>query len=89
MTTVSELVPGQIVTNPGGRAVFVASADHPVYLTLRLVVWRMEDLSWCHDALDAHQEVGEADHPSDEERIRRLRPKPGDGLAGAAFDVPS
>lgn len=86
MTTVSELKPGEIVSNPlGQRWCFVAQTEHPVWPALRLVIWRGEDGEWSHDALEAQQDVGESDHADAHTRIRRLRPRNG-GLAGGAFD---
>lgn len=86
MTTVAELLPGEIVYSFGRSACFVARTEHPVWPSLQLVIWRMPDGSWSHDALDARQEVGNSDHADLDTRIARLRPKSGLGLAGGAFD---
>lgn len=59
MATVSDLVPGDIVASGPGRAIFVQRAPHPLYPGLVLVVWRMADGSWSHDALSACQHVGD------------------------------
>jgi hypothetical protein len=63
MSHVYELLPGDVVENDwiGGpkRACFVAQTEHPVWPSLQLVIWRMDDGRWSHDALDARQEVGE------------------------------
>lgn len=78
MTVVAELIPGQIVDGPAGTelesATFVAQTEHPIWPSLRLVVWRLHrDDSWSHDALDARQDVGTARASSAEERHVNLR----------------
>lgn len=74
MTTVAELLPGQIVDGPDGAfwATFVAQTEHPLWPHLRLVVWRVAD-SWSHDALDARQYVGTARASTEDERRTNLR----------------
>lgn len=74
MTRVSELSPGNVVENFGRSAVFVAQTEHPIWPHLRLVIWKMDDGSWSHDALDARQDVGQL-KPWDEpdERMATLR----------------
>jgi hypothetical protein len=68
-----DLIPGDEVTLAGRSAVFIARTDHPLYSILDLVIWRLDDGSWSHDALDPRQEVGEVT-PSDlATRIGRLR----------------
>lgn len=86
MSTIRELEPGEIVTDPlGHRHCFIAQCPHPLYSSLRLVVWRSEDGTWHHDALDARQDVGPSDRADYETRMLRLRPGTR-GLAGEAFD---
>ena len=74
---VADLTPGDLFDVPfrGGTAVFVAQVDpHPIWPYLRLVIWRMGDGSWSHDALDARQDVGEPRLPaSPQERAERVR----------------
>jgi hypothetical protein len=73
---VYDLVPGMVVENPVEPerwGVFVVSCPHPLYSSLRMVVWRMPDGSWSHDALDSRQDVGDARPSSAEERLSNLR----------------
>jgi hypothetical protein len=61
MTTVAELIPGDIVdVLPLSSGTFIARTQHPIWPHLQLVVWRLADSSWSLDALDARQDVGEA-----------------------------
>jgi hypothetical protein len=72
---VADLMPGNIVSIEGiGSATFVAHTEHPLWPHLRLVIWKLDDGTWSHDALDARQEVGTV-NPWDEptERIDNLR----------------
>lgn len=70
---VDELMPGDIVTaGLGEQACFIAQTKHPLWPQLQLVVWRLQDGSWSHDALDSRQVVGEVD-PNREPRTRRDR----------------
>lgn len=63
MTAVHELIPGCKITLPGPdgdlSATFVAQTRHPIWPNLCLVIWRLADGSWSHDALDPRQQVGE------------------------------
>ena len=43
MSTVEELLPGDLVTLGGRRAVLLVSCDHPVWSGVLLTVWRMKD----------------------------------------------
>lgn len=71
---VVDLRPGDVVRLSGGPSgIFISSVRHPVHPTLQLVVWRLEDGTWSHDALDARQVVGDRDDVDDDERGRRLR----------------
>lgn len=77
MTMVKDLVPGDAVWIEwsGGEATFVVATRHPLYAPpLRLVVWKMPDGSWSHDALDERQDVGQVVEPTDararEDRLR-------------------
>jgi len=60
MTTIRELLPGDLVSLPGQSATFIAAAPHPVWPRLMLVIWRLDDGTWSLDALRADQEAGEA-----------------------------
>jgi hypothetical protein len=43
VSTVEELLPGDLVTIGGRRAVFITWCLHPVWEHLRLVIWRLDD----------------------------------------------
>lgn len=75
MTTVAGMTPGDRVSIPGGEgaATFVQRAPHPLYPHLCLVVWRMPDGSWSHDALAAAQDVGEVLPATPDGRRQALR----------------
>jgi hypothetical protein len=77
MATVMELLPGDevsVVAPEGAKtAVFVAETAHPLWPSLRLVVWRLDSGEWSHDALSALQEVGTVRPSSSAERVERLR----------------
>lgn len=75
MTTVSQLMPGDIVADPlGGEHVFVARVPHhPLWPQLSMVIWKLADGTWSHDALDPHQDVGEAKPSTGQDRVERLR----------------
>ena len=76
MSTVEELRPGDLVTNGGMSAVFIARTYHPLFAGFQLVIWRVlgQPEPWSHDALYLNQDVGEIVQPDDaEERTRRLR----------------
>jgi len=70
---VLDLQPGDEVSLPGDSAVFIARTDHPLYIGLDLVIWRLADGSWSHDALNSRQVVGEVTPSTDVGRIDRLR----------------
>jgi hypothetical protein len=72
---IDELTPGDLVTNAGVGmfAVFIARTTHPIWPQLQLVIWRLDDGSWSHDALDARQEVGEISPSNEADRSTRLR----------------
>lgn len=54
-------------------AVYVTQAEHPLYAGLRLVVWRLDDGGWSHDALRPDQDVGTAVDTVPYQRVMRLR----------------
>lgn len=72
---VIELRPGDKVEDPWSRTrhTFVAQCPHPLYAGLRLVIWRLSDGTWSHDALSAQQDVGEPIPSTDAEREDALR----------------
>lgn len=71
--SVNGLQPGDIVSMAGLSATFVQQAEHPIWPGLQLVIWRLPDGSWSHDALDPRQVVGERVEQSDEQRHESLR----------------
>ncbi|MGH9151338.1 MAG: hypothetical protein ACRD03_02805 [Acidimicrobiales bacterium] len=80
--TVADLQPGDRLTmlspfTPGGEqsSTFVQRCQHPIWTSLQLVIWRMDDGTWLHDALDARQGLpGTIDRAYDDaERTARLR----------------
>lgn len=75
MSTVAELIPGDVIDGPLGilSATFVSAAPHPLYASLQLVTWRMSDGEWMHDALHADQHVGEARAATPADREEALR----------------
>ena len=67
-------IPGDFVQSGSNWAVYIARTQHPLYPKLQLVIWRLADGSWSHDALDPRQEVGEViPFDSSEARVARLR----------------
>jgi hypothetical protein len=61
VSRVIDLIPGDVVENddPQGRkGTFIAQAQHPIWPSLRLVLWKMSDGTWSFDALDYYQEIG-------------------------------
>ncbi len=75
VSTVAELRPGDLVSNGGMSAVFVARAQHPLFAGFQLVIWRLlgGPEKWSHDALYLSQDVGEVQPGGADERVRRLR----------------
>jgi len=81
---ISSLIPGDRITHMAtladgcSTAVFVGSMPHPLYMGLRLVIWRMGDGSWSHDALSAQQEIqGVLDPTARKENLRWAFHTPG------------
>jgi hypothetical protein len=73
MTTVRDLLPGDLVTAPGRRpAVFITSCPHPVYHHLLLVIWRLGNGSVRLDALHPDDEVGTVEPIEPAARAERL-----------------
>lgn len=73
MATVAELLPGDLVSQGGMSAVFITHCQHPIWPDLRLVIWRLDDGGWSHDALRHDQEVGVVQPGSQAELAARLR----------------
>jgi hypothetical protein len=62
VTTVAELLPGDVVDLPGSdvTGTYICDTPHPTYPNLRLVVWRLSDGRWSLDALASGQYIGQA-----------------------------
>lgn len=74
MTTVSELIPGdKIQIMDKLSAVFISQTTHPIWPHLQLVIWRLSDWSWAHDALDSRQYIGEVDRLDPVQTTERLK----------------
>lgn len=73
MTALQHLLPGDVVTLADRWAVYVSRCQHPLWPSLQLVIWRMEDGSWSPDALAADQDVGDVLPVAPEQRRNRLR----------------
>jgi hypothetical protein len=73
MSRVSDLTPGDLVFIMDQSAVFIARTQHPLYRGLQLVIWRMTDGIWSHDALDERQDVGQIEPSTAADREQRLR----------------
>jgi hypothetical protein len=76
---VSELVPGMQFTHVpmfGDKPVtFITQCPHPLYHGLQMVIWKMPDGSWSHDALRSDQVLpaGEVIPSNHGERYTNLR----------------
>ena len=55
---VMSLVPGMQIELAGRVGTYVQQARHPIWPHLRLVIWRLADGSWSHDALAGEQDIG-------------------------------
>jgi hypothetical protein len=81
MTAVRDLLPGDLVTAPGGTAaVFLTACPHPVFHHLVLVIWRLPSGSVRLDELHPGDEVGAVDPIEPAARAARLA----DALINAA-----
>jgi hypothetical protein len=69
---VTDLRPGDLVTNGGDSAVHITHTEHPAWPVLQLVVWRLQDGTISLDALSPDQEVGDVTAATLAERIDRL-----------------
>lgn len=74
---VDQLTPGMAFAtkNVDGKnihSVFVGRLDHPLYPTMRMIIWRHDDTKqpWSHAAADPHQDVGT---PIDQPPVDRRR----------------
>lgn len=72
---VIELIPGMRVIDPGKGVshTYVAQCPHPLYTRLQLVIWRMYDGEWSHDALSPGQDVGLVEPFAGDDLERNLR----------------
>jgi hypothetical protein len=80
MSTVRDLLPGDLVTSAPGRPVFITSCPHPVFHHLVLVICRLADGSVHLEALHPDDEVGAVDPIEPAARADRLA----DALINAA-----
>jgi hypothetical protein len=71
---VYDLQPGDLVRVPGieVQGVFITRAEHPTYLGLELVIWKMSNGKMSFDALYANQDIGEIMPSTGKERGERL-----------------
>jgi hypothetical protein len=71
---VMDLSPGDLVTSFRRSACYIQSCAHPLFdRPLQLVIWRLDDGSWSHDALSPEQVVGQVRPATLAERQERLR----------------
>lgn len=71
---VSQLIPGDVIHSFGRNALYISQTNHPIFPGFRLVIWKLDNGSWSHDALDSQQVVGErVQEASAEVRQQRLR----------------
>jgi len=70
---VCDLKPGDVIENIGIRATFITHTAHPLYMALRLVVWRLDTDEYSFDALSLGEEVGKRMEMTFRERISGLQ----------------
>jgi hypothetical protein len=73
MNRVDELIPGDRIQVLGRTSTYVGRLSHPIWKHLQLVIWRMDDGTWSHDALDIRQEVGSIQPTTPEQRMQCLK----------------
>jgi hypothetical protein len=73
MNRVDELIPGDRIQVLAGSSTYVGRLPHPIWKDLQLVIWRMDDGTWSHDALDIRQEVGRILPTTPEQRMQCLK----------------
>jgi hypothetical protein len=75
MSTVRDLLPGDIVTLPGSEVsgVFITADHHATYPGLKLVVWKLSDGTFSFDALNLDQHIGQIQPAGPEQRQEQLR----------------
>ena len=73
VTVVAHLRPGDQTTHATGTATYITQTQHPIWPRLQLVIWRMNDGTWSHDALSPAQEVGCLTPSTRAERWTRLQ----------------
>lgn len=72
MTTVRELLPGDLVTSTPSRPVFIGAFPHPIRHHLLLVIWRLNDGSIRLHAARPDGEVGAVEPIEPAARAARL-----------------
>lgn len=75
MSRVIDLVPGCRVTvdQIKATATYIAQTRHPLWPHLQLVIWKLDDGTWSHDALSPMQDVGRIEPFTAEQLQRNLR----------------
>lgn len=73
MTTVAELIPGNIIDVGDKRGTFIAHTKHPIWPSLQLVIWKMSDDTWSFDALSLNQDVGHLSPTSNKPKHNQAR----------------
>jgi hypothetical protein len=73
---VADLIPGQIHRHgiPGLWGVYICQQKHPLYISLQLTVWRLENGNYFFDALREQMELITDPIPqTPEQRLNALR----------------
>lgn len=74
MSRVIDLVPGcRVALDESDGAIYVAQTVHPLWPHLQLVIWKLDDGTWSHDALSPVQHVGEIEPFTAEQLKANLR----------------
>lgn len=82
---VAQLTPGDLIGSAAGRtALYITQSEHPIWPSLRLVIWRLSDGTWSFDALSSQQEVGVQLSRNEPPGRRELRLR--DALLGGGGD---
>lgn len=68
--TVRDLKGGDVVELGDRSATFIGRSDHPKFIGLALVIWKLDDGSFSFDALAYRQEVGEVISSSVDWKLR-------------------
>lgn len=72
MTTVQDLLPGDLVTTGAGRELYITSCPHPIRHHLLLVVWRRGDGTIRLGSMYPDDEAGEVQPIEPATRAARL-----------------